>query len=170
VKRYAADALRFIYDDRILPNVYADNVVRGKLRNGDVMSFLPLDLRPPQQAFPVPVEYWRTLKRELETSRRKLFVILIPNKYTIYQRLLAEEHKWPMYGDELLSRNEAALRSLKIPVVNLAPALRAEAEAGIDRQEYLYWRNDTHWNWRGVKIASAEIARAFPELTQSCKQ
>jgi SGNH hydrolase-like domain, acetyltransferase AlgX len=69
-----------------------------------------------------------------------------------------------MYGDELLSRNEAALRSLKIPVVNLAPALRVQAEAGIDRHEYLYWRNDTHWNRRGVNITSAEIARALPEL------
>jgi SGNH hydrolase-like domain, acetyltransferase AlgX len=75
-----------------------------------------------------------------------------------------------MYGDELLSRNEAALRSLKIPVVNLAPALRAQAGPGSDRHEYLYWRNDTHWNPRGVNIASGEIARAFPELRQSCKQ
>jgi len=75
-----------------------------------------------------------------------------------------------MYDDELLSRNEAALRSLKIPVVNLAPALRAQAEAGTDRHEYAYWRNDTHWNLAGVKIASAEIARAFPELRESCEQ
>jgi SGNH hydrolase-like domain, acetyltransferase AlgX len=63
-----------------------------------------------------------------------------------------------MYGD-VPSRKEAALRAIEIPVVNLAPALRAQAEAAIVRHECLYWRNDTHWNWRGVKIAAAAIAR-----------
>jgi hypothetical protein len=135
----SADTLLSVYDDRILPNVYPDNVIRGKLKNGDVMSFLPLDLRQPSTALSVPIEYWTILKRDLEKSQHRLFVVLIPNEYTIYQRFLAEQHKWPMYGDELLSRNEAALRSLRIPVINLAPALTAQAEAGIDRREY--WRN-----------------------------
>jgi hypothetical protein len=124
----SADMVRLIYDDRILPNVYAHNVVRGRLRNEAVMSFLPFDLRPASRAFPVPIEYWTALKRDLAKSHRRLFVVLIPNRYTIYQRFLADQHKWPMYGDELLSRNEAALRSLKIPVVNLAPALRGKRD------------------------------------------
>jgi hypothetical protein len=69
-----------------------------------------------------------------------------------------------MYGDELLSRNEAALRSLDITVINLAPA-----EAGIDRHEYVYWRNDTRWNLRGVKIAQRR-SRAFPALSAACRK
>jgi hypothetical protein len=133
----------------------------GRLRNEAVMSFLPLDLRPPSRTFPVPIEYWTALKRDLAKSHRRRFVLLIPNKYTIYQRFLADQDKWPMYGDELLSRNEAALRSFKRPVVNLAPALTGRAEAGFDQHEYLYWRNDTHWNWRGVKIASAGTRAPF---------
>lgn len=170
IKRYGADMLRSVYDDRFLPNIYADNIVRVKLKNGEIMSFYPIELRPPSQAYPFPLAYWTKLKGDLEASKRQLIVVLIPNKYTIYQRLFAEPDKWPTHSDQVLARNEAALRSLNIPVVNLAPALRALAEAGIDRHQYVFWRNDTHWNLQGVKTAAALIAQAFPKLLESCKQ
>jgi hypothetical protein len=145
-----------------------NNVVQGKLRNGDTMLFFPDDLRPPTQARPVPAHYWVTLQRELQKSQRKLLVVIVPNKYTVYRHLLEDGQSLPDYGEELVNRNESALRALKIPVVNLTPILKARAEAGIDRREYVYWRNDTHWNRQGIRIATEEIVRRFPELKELC--
>jgi hypothetical protein len=169
IKRYLEDLLRYIQDDRILPNGYINNVVQGKLRNGDRMLFYPEDLRSPSEARPFPTSYWATLQRELQKSQRKLLVLIVPNKYTVYQHLLHGGENLPKLHEELVSRNESALRSLQIPVINLTPVLKAHAEAGIDRREYVYWRNDTHWNHRGISIAAEEIVRRFPELTDICR-
>jgi hypothetical protein len=146
-----------------------NNVVQGKLRNGDTMLFFPDDLRPPAEARPVPVHYWAALQRELQKSQRTLLVVIVPNKYTVYRHLFEDGQSLPEYGEELVDRNESTLRSLKIPVINLTPILKTHAEAGIDRREYVYWRNDTHWNKRGISIAAEEIVRRFPELKEVCR-
>jgi hypothetical protein len=169
IKWYVEAGLRSLQDDRILPNGYLDNVVQAKLRNGDTMLFLPDDLRPPGEARPVPADYWVTLHRELQKSQRRLLVVIVPNKYTVYQNHLRDGQNLPTYGEELVNRNESALRSLKIPVVNLTAVLKAHAEAGIDRREYVYWRNDTHWNNRGIGIAADEIVRSYPDLKEACR-
>lgn len=169
IKQYVENGLRWLQDDRILPNGYKNNVVQAKLLNGDRMLFYPDDLRPPSEARPFPADYWVALHRELQKSQHKLIVVIIPNKYTIYQHLLQEGQNFPQYGEELVNRNESALRSLKIPVINLTPVLRTHARGAIDRRAYLYWRNDTHWNKQGISIASEEIVSKFPELKEACK-
>jgi hypothetical protein len=169
IKRHMENLLRSIQDDRLLPNAYIENVVRRELRKGDTMLFLPDDLREPSKAHPVPVNYWTTLQHALQKSRHKLLVVIVPNKYTVYRPLLQEGQKLPDYGEKLVNRNESALRALNIPVINLTPILKARAEAGIDRREYVYWRNDTHWNQQGIGVAAEEIVRRFPELKQACQ-
>jgi hypothetical protein len=168
IKRHLEDFLKSIQDGRILPNGYINNVVQAKLRNGDRMLFYPADLRPAFEAQAFPKQYWVSLQRELERSQRKLLVVLIPNKYTVYQGLLAGNEGLPRVDEELMNRNEAALRALNIPVVNLTPVLKAHAMAGIDGREYVYWRNDTHWNSRGISLAADEIVRRLPELKAAC--
>ena len=65
---------------------------------------------------------------------------------------------------------EADLRAGGIAVVNLIQALRVAAKAGLERHEYVYWRDDTHWNGRGVAIAAAEILRVIPTLREACRR
>lgn len=169
IKRYAENQLRPLFDDRLLPNIYKSNVVSGNLRNGQTMLFLPNDLRPPSKALPFPAKYWQTLDLALKKQQRQLLVAIVPNKYTVYRDLLAEPDKLPDHGEIVTDRVETGLKSLNIPVVNLTRILKTQAQARLEGGEYVYWRNDTHWNPAGVKIAADAIIQAFPELRRACR-
>jgi hypothetical protein len=45
--------------------------------------------------------------------------------------------------------------------------LHAAARAAFKKGELIYWRDDTHWNPRGIEISAREIAQAF-DLPASC--
>ena len=47
-----------------------------------------------------------------------------------------------------------------MPVVNLMPVFQ-EATA---RGEQLYWRDDTHWNDAGIRLAAEELWRVVGPL------
>ena len=168
VKRYAETTMRSIRDNRILPNSYLDNVVRAKLRNGDPILFLPSELKAYEITRLPPLDYWIKLNQELGKLRLKLFVVLVPNKYTVYRHLLEGRQNASVADQRLLARLESALRAAGVSAINLTPVLRQHADAAFKRYKYVYWRNDTHWNADGVRIAAEEIARAFPELRDAC--
>ena len=168
VKRFAENTLRSIRDDRILPNSYQENVVRGILRNGDPMLFLPNELKTDEITHLPPLDYWIKLNRDLDTLRLKLLVVLVPNKYTVYRHLLEGRQQTPAADQDLLSQFARALQAAGVSVINLTPVLKRHAETGLPRHQYVYWRNDTHWNDEGVRIAVDEIVRKFPQLTDAC--
>jgi hypothetical protein len=45
-------------------------------------------------------------------------------------------------------------------VINTRPALRQGAETALDRDEDLYWLDDTHWNDAGIAVAARLVAGA----------
>jgi hypothetical protein len=53
----------------------------------------------------------------------------------------------------------ADLRSRGVNTVSLVGPLRQAAASGLGRGEYIYWRDDTHWNPRGIRIAAEAIER-----------
>lgn len=161
-------AFRILKNDRILPNSYADNVVKAVLRNGDWILFYPDELATYEQRWPVDVSYWTGIAPDLAKRGLTLAVILVPNKYSLYHQLLTDPPAVRTEPGELLERVEASLRAAGIAVVNLTHVLRTAAKSGLERHEYVYWRDDTHWNERGVAIAAAEIVRAIPELRHAC--
>jgi hypothetical protein len=168
VKRFAENTMKAIRDDRILPNNYLQNVVEAKLRNGARMLFLPSELRTYEITRLPPLDYWINLNRDLDRLRLKLLVVLVPNKHTVYRPLLEGRQPSPAGDQDLLAQLESALRAAGVLVINLTPVLRRHAEAGLPRHQYVYWRNDTHWNAEGVRIAADEIVRRFPQLRDAC--
>lgn len=168
LKRLAEDTMRAIRDDRILPNNYLDNVVAAKLTNGDRILFLPAELKTYGITRVPALDYWFKLNRELAQLQLKLLVVLVPNKHTVYRHLLQGAQKASAQYPNLLGRLEAALRDGGVSAIDLTPALRRAADAGYPRRRYIYWRNDTHWNAAGVRVAAQEIVRTFPELKQAC--
>jgi hypothetical protein len=168
VKRIAENTIKAIRDDRILPNNYLENVVEGKLRNGARMLFLPSELRTYEITRLPPLDYWIKLNRDLDRLRLKLLVVLVPNKHTVYRHLLEGRQPTPAGDQDLLAQLESALRAAGVSVINLTPVLRRHAEAGLPRHQYVYWRNDTHWNAEGVRIAAEEIVQRFPQLRDAC--
>ena len=46
-----------------------------------------------------------------------------------------------------------------VPVIDLTPALRRRAEELLPQGEFVFWRDDTHWNQHGIRAAAEEVAR-----------
>jgi hypothetical protein len=102
---------------------------------------------------------------ELRRDNLDLLVVLVPDKYAVYGPLLEERDPLTQAKDAFLDRLETALRPTGIPVVNLLPVFRQQAGVLLDRGEYLYWRDDTHWNRIGISVAAHEVGRAWDRLS-----
>src|SRR6185503_1728426 len=82
-----------------------------------------------------------------------------PDKYTVYRPLLKDDESPEGPGPLYLNTVEKALREAGVPVINLVDVFRERARQDYDKHQYLYWRDDVHWNPRGVELAAEEIAK-----------
>jgi hypothetical protein len=156
----------FIEDDHILPNSHAKSVVLRTLQNGREMLFYPEDVANYHRSREVShaASYFSWIAEELCKDQLDLLVVLVPEKYSVYQPLVrgAEVAR---EGTLYLDHVEEMAKAAGVPVVNLLSRFRREAADGLDRDQYLYWRDDTHWNPTGIEIAAQEIQRAWEALS-----
>jgi hypothetical protein len=157
------DVVGRLYDGHLLPNPYAFNVVRKRLPDGRPILFQLDDVLDADPAGPrLWMKYFRVLQKELRARNFQLMVILVPSKYTVYQPLIKDAAK--TNKSEALDELQKDLQG--VPVVNTTPALRQAAADGIEHGKFLYWRDDTHWNADGVRVAAdqihAQYESAFP--------
>jgi hypothetical protein len=160
---------RLLKNDVILPNGYANEVVKAALRNGDRILFYSEELQTYERIWAIATDYWVQLAKDLKRTNYELVVVLVPNKYTVYHRVLSTKPAVGIEPGELLSRIEKELNSKGVPVVNLTTVLQSDAERNADRRIYNYYREDTHWNPRGMQLAAEEINRTVPELRAACR-
>ena len=59
--------------------------------------------------------------------------------------------------DDYPGRVEDELRRAGIPALNLTASLSAAAAKGLQERQYLYWRDDIHWNGEGTEVAASAI-------------
>jgi hypothetical protein len=163
---FAERAYRTLQNDVLLPNAPARAVARRRLRDGAEMLFPAGDVRrfsaPPDEAPAAAYLVW--LAGELRRDGLDLLVVLLPTAYTVHRPLLAPPEPPGPAGPPYLARLEARLRAAGVPVVNLTGPLVAQAARDLERGEYLYWRDDHHWNARGIALAAGEIHRAWQAL------
>lgn len=86
-------------------------------------------------------------------------VVFIPTKYRVYFEW-AEQRR-----DRVLPEPAPALLELRrhflpmgVPVIDLTPSLRQAAATALARGEFVYGRDDSHWNPNGVTAAAAVVA------------
>jgi hypothetical protein len=161
-------ALKALENGRILPNIYAVNVVKAAVYNGDTMLFPAAHVRNFYRTRALAADYWTWLQTDLRTEHLDLLVLLVPGKYSVYRPFLVDQ---PPVGDgmgDFLARVERELRGAGVPVLNLAPMFAAQAGAHLARHEYLYWLDDTHWNAQGIDLAAAAIHAAWPLAGSPC--
>src|SRR5439155_21203072 len=128
------------------------------LRNGQGMLFLRDHLKvKAEHDVSAAGTYFSWLADELGKDNLSLLVALVPEKITVYRPLLLEGASAAAAEKGYLDRVEEVLREQGIPVVNLAPVFRREAQIKFQRGEYIYHLDDTHWNARGISIAANEI-------------
>ena len=156
-------AYRLFQNDRFLPRVTPRHVACRSLRNGEPMLFLADHLTLAQRNRDVERAgaYWSWLAEELKQDHLSLLVFLLPEKYTAYQHLLREAPAPSPTDKSFLGQIEDQLRGRGVPVVNLEPVLRRRAEQDLERGAYLYRRDDSHWNERGIVLAAEAIAEGW---------
>ena len=144
-------------DDRVFPNPYRTGAVVARLKNGRQMLFLPEELRNYEAARPADPRTFVEIRKRLTEKGLGLLVVLVPDKYVVYRNLLVPAPEMPE-RQLFLSLLEQRLVAAKVPVLNMTPLLRRRAEALLPRDEYLYWRDDTHWNAAGIRETAEAIA------------
>lgn len=97
--------------------------------------------------------------KELDTlcNRRgmQLIVLLIPEKEQVYRNWIPERHVSPAQPlpPSALVPLEAALLQEGVQVVNMLPVFHSAMADGAR----VYWRDDTHWNPRGIDLAADAV-------------
>jgi alginate O-acetyltransferase complex protein AlgJ len=91
-----------------------------------------------------------------------LLFVLVPDKERIYADALPEYARQSV-RPTILPEVERRFRAAGLNIVNLLPAFQSAAQNG----ELLFWRDDTHWNPRGVRLAVEMVAPAARGLLDS---
>jgi hypothetical protein len=161
-------AVKLLQNDRIFPNPYRSEVVVTKLRNGREILFLPTEVKNYEMDRSTDPEGFVQLKMQLQKKGIGLLVLLVPDKYVVYHDLLLSpsprtEHR------QFLDVVEQRLAAANVPVLNLTPHFRIQAERLLDRDEYLYWLDDTHWNAEGIRDAAQSIADSKAVFECPCR-
>lgn len=101
--------------------------------------------------------------RRFKERGMTLVVLLVPEKEQIHAAALSEADQQALAcGPGLLAAIAQGLDAAGVPVVNLMPVFQ-EATA---RGARLYWRDDTHWNDAGIRLAAEELWRVTGPLLQ----
>jgi hypothetical protein len=154
--------MKAIQNGWLLASPYPEHVIRGRLRNGHEMLFLPREVQR-FETNPDEREAATNVLRVVAALPERGFdvrVLLVPMKYTVYRPLLqgADGHE---PSRPFLTRLEHRLRDSGIMVVNLLAPFQAAAADAMERDRTIYWRDDTHWNAAGVGIAAGEVREAW---------
>jgi SGNH hydrolase-like domain, acetyltransferase AlgX len=161
--------VKLVENDYWQPNPYRLEVARRKLQNGQEILFYRYDLRPLTDEQKLTTEwrsYFEDLRQRMAERNLQVVVLVVPDKYTVYGPLL-EEKAGDFGGERLLAGIEQELRKTDIPVVNLTQKFRASAAEVLARKEYIYWRDDTHWNPLGIKLAAASLWSELSKYARS---
>jgi hypothetical protein len=150
-----------------LPNPLEKVVLVAQLRNGDSMLFLDFDVQTFYQPLHDSGTYLSEISALVHATGNELLVLLTPQKYNVYYPLLGEKGESPPEGESRLDRLEMDLHRSGIPVLNLTSPLRSQAAAGLQRREYNYWIDDSHWNRLGIETATTAILRAWSDHSGS---
>lgn len=144
------------------PNPGEDVVSVAALPNGKVLGFLSAQVTELQgeSAAGLDVGFFAELRAALAARNDRLLVLLVPEKYAVYQPMLEDAAKWPVPPSvEYLAHVGRSLAEAGVDAIDLTPALREKAQEAARSGRLLYWADDTHWNRDGVDAAVEEIAK-----------
>jgi hypothetical protein len=94
----------------------------------------------------------------VDVIRQTACIFFVPSKLRVYGDWLpssvADRIVVPPPAYELLARTYAPLG---LNVIDLTPLLKEAARTELKSGNYVYWRDDTHWNGRGVASVAATV-------------
>ncbi len=152
---------RAVQNGTFLPNTFSANVVVRELTNNDRLIFAHDELTQfpdPERSAREWLSYFQWLDEQLRADDLHLAVVLVPNKYSTYRPFFTHAAP-PTNSGRFMSELTAGLVHAGLPVVNLEATFHAAAEAAVAKHQYLYWRDDTHWNAGGMQLGAAEVCQ-----------
>jgi hypothetical protein len=150
------------YIDYYLFNeVNSDVVIAQGATDAESMLFLAESIEqskrtPEDRGLTNVVSAIRYVNQRCRENGIELVILLIPDKFSVYGCFLENV---PAPPSAILSELEKMLVAENVHVINLLPVFQQHALAG----EQLYWRDDTHWNDSGVRVAVDEVAKFIQE-------
>lgn len=93
-------------------------------------------------------------------SSRIALIVFVPTKYRVYYPLLGSGAR-PSLPHVQARFLESLARDMSLPYLDVTPHLVAASRAHLERGAYTFWRDDTHWNGRGIAAAADAIAEAL---------
>ncbi|MBI5937117.1 MAG: hypothetical protein HY850_04645 [Betaproteobacteria bacterium] len=93
----------------------------------------------------------------IELGRQMAAIYFIPSNYRVYAQPLGVA-ALPNAQWQSLSKlcAEQGWRC-----IDLSPALAEAATRGLERGEFVWWRDDTHWNRAGIAVAARVVAQTL---------
>lgn len=169
LKTLASRFIKSVSDDRILPNEGRLGGRQLRLPDGRSMLFRRYEVRPAQvgrtdddaERMVDYVEWWRD---QLALRGMDSWVLLMPSRYTVYGPWLesGEAREGILRMEEFVNRLSRQIRARGIPTVNALPIYRSSVEEQLETGELLFYREDNHWNARGVEIIAETLADSLP--------
>lgn len=153
-----------LQNDRWLANPFKTSVRRVPLLNGDDMLFIAGETSDegvaPATAASIAdsVAYAKSLSDQAERLGLRYLAVLVPVKTAVYQHLIAPPIGRGPRPPGTVVETERQLTAAGVNVLNLFEPLTARASSALARNQYVYWRDDTHWNPAGIAAAAEAIA------------
>jgi hypothetical protein len=97
-----------------------------------------------------------------QVLRRTGCVFFIPEKYRVYKEYINDRRALPQPPPSLLAL-KAFYEPHGVPVVDLTPALSAAARTLLVQDQYVFWRDDTHWNANGMRAVAPVVRDCLQE-------
>ena len=161
----ATRLFRRLGDDRLLPNEHARTTRTLALPDGRPMIFRGYELHPARAgrsaadapAMAAGIARW---KQQLAARGVETRVLLLPSRYSVYGALLEEpaERAAPSRVAAYIDGVAAELRGQGIPAVNALALFREVAPAELRSGTLSFYREDNHWNPRGVERVARAVA------------
>jgi hypothetical protein len=162
-------ARKTFQDDVIFPNPFSPAVRLARLRNGDEMLFIAGEkvaggVAPATVAtIAESVRYAKGLDEAATRLGLKYVAVLVPVKTAVYRHLLAPPITDKPRVPAITAETERQLLAEGLRVINLFEPLASLATESAGRHQYVFWRDDTHWNSLGISVAARAIAAAIEE-------
>jgi hypothetical protein len=157
-------AFKRLQNGRWLPNPWAEKVLIKTPRGGSPSLFLAEAVPGPEPAGPLDLDVFVRYERALRARGLRFVVLLVPDKYPVYRGLIPGEA--PSGVPFYLDRIETGLIKEGVPVINLTRAMRHRAAEELEQGRDLFWRDDTHWNPLGTRVAAEAAAEAVKALAR----
>jgi hypothetical protein len=147
------------YDGRFLPNELGGRVEIRHLPNGQRILLNPEKVRsdgsrPDPRFVRRTVEYFDWMNKFFRQRNVNFVALLVPDKETVYGPQLS----LPASGSTFLDSLEKELRGRNIHTLNALTVLRQTADEDWTTGKLSYYREDHHWNTRGVERVATALA------------